>query len=74
MCVLCDVCIAGFVPRFDILDLVSRISYNYCCSYVLNKMTASPRRQLDVGCKPATSRHLHWQLDDVAMFLSEMSE
>jgi len=70
----CNVCIAGFVPRSDILDLVCRISYNYCYLYVLNKMTASSHRQLDSGCKTAAFRHLHWQLDDVVKYLSEMSE
>jgi len=41
---------------------------------VLCKRTASGQRNFRTGCQTAASSCQDWQLDDVIVFLSEMSE
>jgi len=67
-------CVTGFVPVFDILDLICKISYNYCCSYLLSKLVASEQRNLFIDYQSSASSCQDWELDDVIMFLSEMSK
>jgi len=62
------------MPEFEILDLVCRVSYNYVCSYVLSKMAVSEQSHLGIGSQTATSGCPDWQLDDVIVFLSEISK
>jgi len=69
--VLCD---AGFEPVLDALDLICRISYNYCCSYLLSKLMYAEQKNLGIGCQAVCSSCCDWKLDDVVMFLSETSE
>jgi len=67
-------CVTGFMPEFEILDLVCRVSYNYCCSYVLSKTAVSEQSHLGIGSQTDTSSCLDWQLEDVIVFLSETSK
>lgn len=67
-------CVSGFVPTLDTLDVICRISYNYCSSFLLSKLRALRQRNLGISCQRATSSCQDWQLDDVITFLSETSE
>lgn len=67
-------CVVGFVPTLDILDIICRISYNYCSSYLLSKLVASKQRNFGISFQNVASSCQDWQLDDVVMFLSETSE
>ena len=51
-----------------------RISYNYCCSYLLSKLLASEQRNVGIDYQTDASSCQDWQLDDVIMVLSEMSK
>jgi len=68
-------CVAGFVPKLDFLDVICRISYNYCNSYLLSKLIkSSKQRNLGISYQTPAFSCQHWQLDDVILFVSETSK